>query len=219
MTATGKWSTTAATAAPPAITAREPCTCITTRWSPPDRSHHAAALVDQRGDGRLSQQHRVPDIGRETRVSLLDQTGVLLLTHNWFKPGWVSTFGTLDGTIHDDGTAVTGTSPGFVDVAGQDFPLTAGFELRSTPQLRWPRRFSRSTRGPAIRQTPVQRGPAERRTLDIGAYEYSSAAVSQCDLNRIRTSTSWTSRASSISSLGSPLRPPGVGDLNHDGFV
>jgi hypothetical protein len=59
-------------------------------------------------------------------VSLVDADGVLDLSHNWFKPGWVATFGTLTGQIHDDGTAVTGSSPGFRDVAGQDFRLAAG---------------------------------------------------------------------------------------------
>lgn len=59
-------------------------------------------------------------------VSLVDAAGVLNLSHNWFKPGWVSTFGTLTGEIHDDGTSVTGSAPGFRDQAGQDFRLASG---------------------------------------------------------------------------------------------
>ena len=58
--------------------------------------------------------------------SLLDETGVLDLTHNWFKPGRVATFGTLAGTINDDGTSVVGSAPGFRDEAGQDFRLAVG---------------------------------------------------------------------------------------------
>ena len=54
-------------------------------------------------------------------LSLVDATGVLNLTHNWFKPGRVATFGTLSGTINDDGTSIVGSSPGFRDEAGQDF--------------------------------------------------------------------------------------------------
>jgi Putative Ig domain len=58
-----------------------------------------------------------------TTLSLVDSSGRLELSHNWFKPGWVSTFGTLTGTIADDGTAVVGNSPGFVNEAAQDFRL------------------------------------------------------------------------------------------------
>ena len=56
-------------------------------------------------------------------LSLLDETGMLDLTHNWFKPGRVSTFGTLAGTINDDGTSVVSSSPGFRDEPNQDFRL------------------------------------------------------------------------------------------------
>ena len=59
-------------------------------------------------------------------LSLLDETGVLDLSHNWFKPGRVSTFGTLTGVIHDDGTSVVGSAPGFRNEAAQDFRLAAG---------------------------------------------------------------------------------------------
>ncbi len=58
-------------------------------------------------------------------LAMLDATGVLDLSHNWFKPGWVGSHGTLLGTIHDDGTSVLGAAPGFVDEPGQDFHLTA----------------------------------------------------------------------------------------------
>ncbi len=58
-----------------------------------------------------------------TTLSLLDATGVLDLSHNWFKPGRVATFGTLSGTINDDGTSVVGSSPGFRDEPAQDFRL------------------------------------------------------------------------------------------------
>jgi len=59
-------------------------------------------------------------------LSLLDETGILSLTHNWFKPGRVSTFGTLAGTINDDGSSVVSSTPGFRDEPGQDFRLAVG---------------------------------------------------------------------------------------------
>ena len=61
-----------------------------------------------------------------TTLSLLDATGILDLTHNWFKPGHVSTFGTLSGTINDAGTSVVSSTPGFRIEAGQDFRLATG---------------------------------------------------------------------------------------------
>lgn len=59
-------------------------------------------------------------------LGLLDQTGVLDMTHNWLKPGWRTSFSPLLGTINDDGTSVTGSTPGFVSEPTQDFHLAAG---------------------------------------------------------------------------------------------
>jgi hypothetical protein len=59
-------------------------------------------------------------------LSLVDSSGRLQLSHNWFKPGRVNTFGTLTGTITDDGTSVVGESPGFAAEATQDFRLAEG---------------------------------------------------------------------------------------------
>ena len=59
-------------------------------------------------------------------VSLVDSSGILNLSHNWFKPGYVNTFGTLTGTVNNDGTSVLGSSPGFNNEAGQDYNLGAG---------------------------------------------------------------------------------------------
>ena len=48
------------------------------------------------------------------RLAMLDADGVLALSHNWTKPGWVASHGGLSGVIDDDGTGVEGASPGFV---------------------------------------------------------------------------------------------------------
>jgi hypothetical protein len=57
------------------------------------------------------------------RLALMNSDGILDLTHCWFKPGWVDTHGTLNGTINDAGNHVTGTDPGFMDFAGSDYRL------------------------------------------------------------------------------------------------
>lgn len=61
-----------------------------------------------------------------TQFSMLDDTGILDLSHNWIKPGWVAAFGGLSGTINNDGTQILGASPGFENEAGQEFGLAAG---------------------------------------------------------------------------------------------
>ena len=59
-----------------------------------------------------------------SNLSLLDDTGILNLTHNWFKAGYVGGFSAVSGAITDDGTSVIGNSPGFISEASQDFRLT-----------------------------------------------------------------------------------------------
>jgi hypothetical protein len=61
-----------------------------------------------------------------TTLSLLDETGILDLRHNWFKPGRAATFGTLAGVINDDCTSIVGSAPGFIDLPSQDFRLAVG---------------------------------------------------------------------------------------------
>jgi hypothetical protein len=59
-------------------------------------------------------------------LSLLDTDGVLDLMRNWFKPGYIISFGSFHGTVNDNNTSVLGNSPGFVNEAGQDYHLASG---------------------------------------------------------------------------------------------
>lgn len=61
-----------------------------------------------------------------TELEMIDDTGVLDLSHNWMKPGWVDSFFGASGTVIDDGTSIETASPGFANEAGQEFGLTAG---------------------------------------------------------------------------------------------
>src|SRR6185503_87912 len=57
-------------------------------------------------------------------LQLLDNFGRLTLTQNWFKTGYTPfVVNRPKGTITDNGT-MTGSSPGFVSEAGQDYHLT-----------------------------------------------------------------------------------------------
>jgi hypothetical protein len=59
-------------------------------------------------------------------LAMLDSDGILDLSHNWFKPGWVDSFGGLGGEIHDDGTSIETSSPGLQDFANQTYELATG---------------------------------------------------------------------------------------------
>jgi hypothetical protein len=66
-----------------------------------------------------------PRAERAAAGQVLDNYGRLTLAQNWFKTGWTPfVSGHPKGTITNNGTA-TGTSPGFVSEAGQDYHLTA----------------------------------------------------------------------------------------------
>ena len=56
-------------------------------------------------------------------LGITEGTGSLQLQNNWMKTGWVKSFGTLTGSVTDAGGNRTGTSPGFVNEAAQDYRL------------------------------------------------------------------------------------------------
>ena len=98
-------------------------------------------------------------------LSLVDATGILDLTHNWFKPGRVATFGTLSGTINDDGTSVESSSPGFRDEPAQDFRLAMTSINVNKGAHVVARGAAGSRGGVAVRQASGLRGAIERRRL------------------------------------------------------
>ena len=109
-------------------------------------------------------------------LSLVDSAGVLNLSHNSFKPGYVSTFGTLTGTINDDGTSVLGSSPGFVDEAGQDYNLAAGSNCINAGAFLHPNVLPSND----VTRQYVKHQLSEERlsdgVRDIGAYERQSSS-------------------------------------------
>ncbi|MCU0670289.1 MAG: polysaccharide-degrading enzyme [Myxococcota bacterium] len=59
------------------------------------------------------------------RLAIVDGTGFADLSHNWMKPDWVDTHGTLTGDVTDDGSQIEAADPLFADAAAQDFRLLA----------------------------------------------------------------------------------------------
>jgi hypothetical protein len=110
-------------------------------------------------------------------LALIDETGILSISHNWFKPSWRSSHGTPTGTIINDGTSIHWTTPAFVSEAAQDFRLlststaiNAGTSLNADvlPVNNVVRQYVKHQTG---EPRPVN------GVLDIGAYEFGSAPV------------------------------------------
>jgi hypothetical protein len=110
--------------------------------------------------------------------SLLDDTGILDLSHNWLKPGWVATFnGTLSGAINDDGTLVLGNAPGFLDENAQNFRLASGAEAADAGAVLNPAVLPANN---VTHEYVKHRNGAPRAQdsiLDIGAFELAGGQV------------------------------------------
>ncbi|MEP6925870.1 MAG: Ig domain-containing protein [Pyrinomonadaceae bacterium] len=110
-------------------------------------------------------------------LALLDDTGVLAISHNWFKPGWRKSFSNQNATVNNDGTSVETASPNFADEIGQDFQL-----LASSPAIN-AGTILNSAALPAnnvVRQYVLhQTGQARPANgiLDIGAFEFGNGAL------------------------------------------
>ncbi|MEK6321795.1 MAG: Ig domain-containing protein [Acidobacteriota bacterium] len=109
-------------------------------------------------------------------LSLLDDTGVLNMSHNWFKPGFVNSFSAMTGTVNNDGTSVLGSSPGFVDEFAQDYNLAAGSSCINAGTSSHPNTspLNDVTRQYVKHQTGEDR--SSDGALDIGAYERQSSS-------------------------------------------
>jgi hypothetical protein len=108
-----------------------------------------------------------------SNVALADSSGVFNLNRNWIKSGWVISFSGFTGTVNNANTMVTGSAPGFVDEASQDFHLTSNAQCMNTS--------GNSALNPAvlpnndvIRQYVKHKSTEPRPNdsiYDIGAYE------------------------------------------------
>ena len=96
-------------------------------------------------------------------LQVLDNFGRLTLTQNWFKTGWTPfVVNKPKGTITNNGT-VTGTSPGFVNFAGQDFHLAAGSQAIDAGTVVEPGRAADARRRARVREAPVERSARRAR--------------------------------------------------------
>ncbi len=117
-----------------------------------------------------------------TTVSLLDASGVLHLSHNWFAPGRVISFGSFSGSVHDDGTSIVTDSPGFLAGQDQDYRLKGDSDCVDTGTGLHPATVPAHDVIREYVQPQSSRDRPRAGPLDLGAYEY-TAPVSRCDLN------------------------------------
>ncbi len=112
------------------------------------------------------------------RLALIDNTGILSVSHNWFKPNRViSHSGSPGGTVNDDQTSVLGSSPDFVDEANKNFRLnaTSGAVNAGTTL-----HADALPLNDVIRQYVKHRQSEPRptdATFDIGAFEFVSSGM------------------------------------------
>lgn len=117
--------------------------------------------------------------GAGTSLAMLAETGSLVLTNNWSKSGWRNSFENPFGGTVIGNSMVIGTSPGFVDVANQEFHLAsnaqavnAGTALHANvlPANNVVRQY--------VRHQTSESRPVSNQ-LDIGAFEFSALAPMQ----------------------------------------
>lgn len=65
-----------------------------------------------------------------SKLAMLNAAGALTLRNNWTKTGWQASHSGLTGSIDDNGSGITGTTPGFAGEAAQDYALTSGSQAR-----------------------------------------------------------------------------------------
>lgn len=112
-----------------------------------------------------------------TNLALVDGAGVLTISHNWMKANWRNTHGTLTGTIINNGTTVSGTTPSFLNEAAQDFRLASNSAAINAGTNLLADVLPLNN---VIRQYVKHRQSEPRPVngnLDLGAYEFGSAPV------------------------------------------
>src|SRR5215207_761095 len=125
-----------------------------------------------------------------TNLALLAESGTLTVANNWAKTGWRNSHeGVFGGSVSGGATTITGTAPGFMDAANQDFRLAsnstavnAGTALHADvpTQNNVLRQYVRHQSGEA---RPVN------DALDIGAFELSVAAPMQINTSILPNAT------------------------------
>lgn len=159
----------------------------------------------------------VTDAGEE--LSLLDADGVLALSHNWFKPGWVDSHGTLTGTIFDDGSSMFGASPGFLDEGQQDFRLDASSSCIDAGTALPPSVLgSHHVFSEYVKHQDGRGRVMSGAAMDIGAFEYFEALAADSDEDGDVDLTDFNVFAACFNMAGNPPRTFGCSSVLGERF-
>jgi Putative Ig domain len=106
------------------------------------------------------------------KLALIDGAGVFDYRNNWFKTGYVNSHSGVTGTINDQGGNITGSSPGFVSEASQDFHLSNGSAVINQGT-------ALAASAGAVQFQYIKHQQSENRPvngiIDMGAFEFLSA--------------------------------------------
>lgn len=114
-----------------------------------------------------------------TSLAMLAEAGTLNITNNWAKTGWRNSHegGGFTGTV--SGTMLTGTAPGFMDAANQNFRLQSSAAAVNAGTTLHPDALSTHN----VTRQYVKHQASEARLVsgvfDLGAYEFAAAAPVQ----------------------------------------
>lgn len=140
-----------------------------------ERTTRTVLFLLSTGDERADVRNNIVYVSKAPggNLALFEGAGSLRLTRNWLNTGAVATFGTLTGSVSDDGTTISGSAPGFVNAAAEDFRLTASSAAVDAGNLL--NSAVLPARDVSLQYVKHQRTAArpDLGLLDIGAFEYS----------------------------------------------
>ncbi len=120
----------------------------------------------------------VTDNGNQ--LELISDAGTVTLNHNWLKPGWVNSFASgYVGSVTAGATSITGTTPGFINFALQNFRLARGSACIDTGTTL--HAATLNEHAPVAEYRKHRLGDVRRpfATPDLGAFEFAPFAAWQ----------------------------------------
>lgn len=117
-----------------------------------------------------------------TSMAMLAESGSLTLANNWAKTGWRNSHeGGFNGTVTGGTSMLTGSTPGFIDAATQNFRLLAtSAAINAGAALDPDVSPAHNVTRHYVRHQTSEARPVNA-ALDLGAFEFSSAAPVQID--------------------------------------
>ncbi|MEQ1764408.1 MAG: putative Ig domain-containing protein [Pyrinomonadaceae bacterium] len=136
-----------------------------------------------------------------TSLAMLAEAGTLSITNNWAKTGWRNSHegGAFTGSV--SGSMLTGSSPGFVDAATQDFKLSNTAAARDAGTSLHPDAALFPVDRQYVRHQGGQARPLSGST-DTGAYEYTAVAPVQITTSSLPHSTLFRWYEQSVQATG-----------------